>query len=87
MRMRNMNPLKKVVTMTQIPKAILMRIGRVAMIRIAEESPSRMRNNSSRIVAIATSELFISVIHFHSDKCEEGQSNHSKSNLEEYSLR
>lgn len=81
-----MNPLKNVVTMIQIPSAILMRIGSVAMIRMAEESPSRMRNSNRMIVAIATSELFISVIHFHSDKCEEGQSNHAKSNLEEYSL-
>lgn len=82
-----MNPLKKVVTITQIPKAILMRMGSVAMIRMAEESPSRIRNSSSRIVAIATSELFISVIHFHSDKTNEGNSYKPKGDLEEYSLR
>lgn len=85
--MRNMNPLKNVVTMTQIPSAILIRIGRVAMIRIAEDSPSRMRNSSSRIVVIATSELFISVIHFHSDKTNEGNSYKPKGDLKKYSLR
>lgn len=76
-----MNPLKKVVIMTQIPSAILIKIGSVAIISIADESPNRMRNKSSRIVAIPTSELFMSVIHFNSDKCEEGQSNHPKGDL------
>lgn len=85
--MRNMNPLKNVVTMTQIPSAILIRIGRVAMIRIAEDSPSRMRNSSSRIVAIATSELFISVVHFHSDKTNEAEPHKPNNDLVEYSLR
>lgn len=82
-----MNPLKKVVTMTQIPKAILMRIGSVAMIRIADESPSSIRNSSRRIVAIPTSELVISVVHFHSDKANEAEPHKPNNDLVEYSLR